>query len=490
MTQLNTDLYFLLPEIFIGSITIFLLIWSTFQITMHKINAESILKNLITLVITTTILGFILMLNNLNITKTICYENLVINNYTTNIKLLIILFTIFFLSLIKYSEKQNFPTDFESIILKMLSLSAMLILTSANDFVILYLSLELQSLCFYILTASKKTSRFSLEGGLKYFIVGALSSSFLLFGISLIYGLTGSTNFSNLYQLTIIIQNTPILLKLGFILLLCSFLLKLTAVPFHIWSPDVYEGAPLSITIFFSTIPKIAIFSIFIRLIFSVFLQFHNLWHPIFVLSSILTIIFASFATLYQKKLKRFLAYSSISHIGYMLMGLSTGTMLGLHSFFLYLLIYVTTIFCFFGLLILIKKNTNKNLIYLTDLLNPNTIHPLYKFTFILLLFSIAGIPPLWGFFIKFQIFLSLIDLHSYILVALGILTSTTSTYYYIRLIKIINFEKFINLNYKKYTLDSTIAILIIFSGSLLISLFLTTTNILLLPTHELSILL
>lgn len=201
---------------------------------MHKINAESILKNLITLVITTTILGFILMLNNLNITKTICYENLVINNYTTNIKLLIILFTIFFLSLIKYSEKQNFPTDFESIILKMLSLSAMLILTSANDFVILYLSLELQSLCFYILTASKKTSRFSLEGGLKYFIVGALSSSFLLFGISLIYGLTGSTNFSNLYQLTIIIQNTPILLKLGFILLLCSFLLKLTAVPFHI----------------------------------------------------------------------------------------------------------------------------------------------------------------------------------------------------------------------------------------------------------------
>ena len=231
------------------------------------------------------------------------------------------------------------------------------------------------------LAAFKRTSHLSTEAGLKYFVLGALSSSFLLFGMSLIYGFTGSTNFIEISKSILNstnLENITNTFILGFILILCGFLFKLTAVPFHIWSPDVYEGAPLLVMIFFSTVPKLAIFCFFTKLIYTTFFDLYFIWQPVLITTATLTILFSSIAALYQKKIKRFLAYSSINHVGYMLMSLGTGTLLGVHAFFLYIFIYILTMFTFFSILISLKKETNKNIIYITDLLYLKKIYSDY----------------------------------------------------------------------------------------------------------------
>jgi NADH-quinone oxidoreductase subunit N len=370
----------------------------------------------------------------------------------------------------------------------MFSVFAILVLISANDLVTVYLSIELQSLCLYVLAAFKRTSQFSSEAGLKYFVLGAFSSSILLFGMSLLYGFSGSTNFSEISQITIstlnLQDNLPYAFQLGFIFLLCGFLFKLTAVPFHVWSPDVYEGSPLVTTIFFSTIPKLAIFGFFTKILFTTFFSLYFLWQPLLSTIAALTIIFATLAALYQKKIKRFLAYTSINHVGYMLMGLSTGTLTGLHSFFLYIIIYLLTMFTFFGIFLSLKKKNNKNLIYLTDLLFMDKIHPINKLVLILSLFSMAGIPPLIGFFSKFYIFFAAIETKYYFLVIIAIICSTLSAFYYIRIIKIINFEKIDNFNNWKEQ-EKTVTLLYIIGGALVSSFFILSPNFLVLKAYQ-----
>lgn len=421
-----------------------LLLWTLDLTTRFQTWNKVLIQNLLFLLVEIHIITGLLFLNNLNYTKSLFYESLISNNYTVVIKLIVILLSSIFLLIIKDQTQQHFSERFEFLILIALTVFSLFLLISAQDLITFYLSIEMQSLCLYVLAAFKRTSRLSTEAGLKYFILGALSSSLLLFGMSMIYGFVGSTNFNMIIKCIIntdTIEKLPFTFSLGIILLLCGLLFKLTAVPFHIWSPDVYEGAPLLIMIFFSTIPKFAIFCFFAKILYSTFYDLYFIWQPLLLLTASLTITFSSIATLYQKKIKRFLAYSSINHVGYMLMSLSTGTLLGLNSFFLYIIVYVITIFTFFCILLSLKRKENKSILYITDLLYTKTVHPIIQIGIILIFFSMAGIPPLIGFFAKFYVFFAAIESNFYFLLSLSILCSTLSAFYYIRIIKIMNFE-------------------------------------------------
>lgn len=475
---------YFIPELFLITTLLFLLIWNVL-ITTNYSNIKTTLKT-INLIIEIFSITAVLYFFNLNKTQTIFYNSLLIDNFTTKIKLFIIIFSIiFYIFTYQYLKNNTNLKDFEIPILLAISIFSILILISTYDLITFYLSIEMQSLCFYILTAIQRNSRFSSEAGLKYFILSACSSSLLLFGIALIYGATGSTNFEDITKFITISQNFfSNSLKIGFLFLLIGFLFKLTAVPFHIWSPDVYEGAPLIITIFFSTIPKFAIFILFIKLLFTIFYNLINIWQPLLIITSTLSILFGSIAALYQKKLKRFLAYTSINHIGYMLMSIATGTLLGLHAFFIYIIIYIITMFSFFGLIASLKKSNNKNLIYLTDLLHLKNVNKFNKIFFIILLFSLAGIPPLFGFFTKLYIFFSLIDAAFYYLTVFAIITSTLSTFYYLRIIKIINIEKV--QVWKTISQKQFFNVNLITYGTLFILLFFFFPNFLFLTTYNL----
>lgn len=483
-----TDIFIFLPELFFSSCGLILLVWSlNFNFKTIKFKQKWI-KTLVYLFLETQIITLLLLTNNFNKEKIIFYDSFISNNYSIIIKILILSSTILFTILTINQIIQQFATNFEFIILLLFVTFSLLVLVSSNDFITLYLSLELQSLSIYILVSFKKKLQFSSEAGLKYFILGSLSSSLLLFGISLIYGATGSTNFHDIMKISSInIEFTSIFI-LGLILLICGLLFKLTAVPFHIWSPDIYEGAPFIIMIFLATIPKLAVFSIFIKILYSIFFNLQFIWQPILLFTAIITILFSSIITLYQKKIKRFFAYSSISHVGYMLAALSTGTILGLQSVFVYLLIYLVTIFLFFGILLSIQNKNNKNLIYLIDFLTFKNNYPIIKIILVLLFFSIAGIPPLMGFFSKFYIFFSLVDTKYYILGVVIVICSTLSTFYYIRIIKILTFEK----NNKPIILllhQNTPTYLYLALTSVLIIFFISTPNLLLIETYYLTLL-
>jgi len=241
--------------------------------------------------------------------------------------------------------------------------------------------------------------------------------------------------------------------------------------------------------IFFSTIPKLAIFCFFTKLIYTVFFELYFIWQPILIVTSFFTILVSSIVTVYQKKIKRFLAYSSINHVGYMLMSLSTGTLIGAHAFFLYILIYMITMFTFFSILTSLKKDNNKNIIYITDLLYIKKIHPITRLAITFIFFSMAGIPPLIGFFAKFYVFFAAIETSYYLLLVISIACSTLSAFYYIRVIKIINFEKTFNLNIIKFK-PNTLTYSYILTGLLLTTLFVIVPNFLITETYYLALLL
>jgi len=312
----------------------------------------------------------------------------------------------------------------------------------------MYLTIELQSLCFFVLAASKRNSEFSTEAGLKYFILGAFSSGILLFGCSMIYGFTGVTNFEELAK---ILTGLSLLnnsysssgLVLGLIFVAVGFLFKLTAVPFHQWAPDVYEGSPTSVTAFFALTPKIAIFGVFLRLFFYCFYDLMIPWQKLLFVCSLGSMLLGSLGAMSQKKIKRLLAFSSIGHIGYMLIGMTCGTVEGIQALLLYLVIYVfMTLNVFAVLLSLKEEGKDIRIKYISDLGLLGKTNPLLAFTLSLTMFSLAGIPPLAGFCSKFYIFFAALGSSLYVLAFAGVISSVISCFYYIRIIKIIYFEK------------------------------------------------
>lgn len=454
----ENDFKSILPEFFLIVITIILLIYGVIYSTSKKNNYPSLLTPTSWLCLLSYIFTFLLIINNPISNSLIFYNTLIIDYFTYFFKLLIILGSFFSVIIsIDYTKKEAF-NSFEYIILIMFATCSMMLLTSSMDFISMYLTIELQSLCFYVIAAFKRNSEFSTEAGIKYFLLGAFSSGLLLFGCSLIYGFTGTTNLLQLSKIFLCenVDNfivAPLEItslracELGMIFILVGFLFKLTAAPFHMWAPDVYEGAPTSVTAFFAITPKVAILGIFLRIFLESFYNFMEPWQTILIFSSIASMLIGSLAAMSQNKLKRLLAFSSIGHVGYLLIGFSCGTIEGLQSLLIYLIIYIVMTINFFAIILSPVKrdfihSIKNRLKYTTDLSMLAKTNPLLALTLTITLFSMAGIPPLAGFYSKAFLFFASVSSTMYLLAILGVLTSVISCFYYIRIIKIMYFEK------------------------------------------------
>ncbi len=323
-------------------------------------------------------------------------------------------------------------------ILVLSSILGMMVMISSNDLILFYVGLELQSLALYVLASFNRDNLLSSESGLKYFVLSALSSGLLLYGCSLLYGFSGSTNF---FIIAENLTNDNLALTFGSVFILVGLAFKISAVPFHMWAPDVYEGSPTSVTFFFSILPKIAALAVFIRFLYVPFINLIDQWQIIIVFLSIASMIFGSIAAIGQKNLKRLVAYSSISHMGYALAGLSTGTNQGVQSSITYISIYMFMNMAIFSCLFMLKKD-EKYYENIEDLSGLSKNHPLLSFSFLIVLFSLAGIPPLAGFFAKFYIFSAVIEESMYFLAIVGLLSTVIAAFYYLRIIKIIYFDR------------------------------------------------
>ncbi len=383
------------------------------------------------------------------------------DSFSIFIKTLILISSLFILYSSQVFIKENNISKFEYPIIFLIAILGMFFMVSANDLILFYLGLELQSLALYILTAIDRDNLRSTESGIKFFILSALSSGLLLYGCSLLYGFTGSTNFEIINK-ELTSENIGAVFAMVFILVGLAF--KVSAVPFHMWTPDVFEGSPSSITSFFAIVPKIAGIAVFIR-----FMQipFENIlieWQSIVIFLSIASMILGAVAAIGQKNIKRLIAYSSIGHIGYALAGIATGTSSGYSSSVLYIAIYAVMNLGIFGCIFLMKKD-GKYTEEINDLSGISKKHPLISLSFLIILFSLAGIPPLGGFFAKFYVFMTVIESEMYTLAIIGLLTTVISAFYYLKIIKIIYFDEIVKPldENKNFSISGTIFISCVF---------------------------
>jgi NADH-quinone oxidoreductase subunit N len=327
---------------------------------------------------------------------------------------------------------------FEYAILVLLSTLGMMVLISAGDLISLYLGLELMSLALYVVAASNRDNAKSTEAGLKYFVLGALSSGMLLYGASLIYGFTGTVTFAGLAAS---IKTGGIGTAFGLVFLLAGLCFKVSAVPFHMWTPDVYEGAPTPVTAFFATAPKVAALAVFTRVTLTAFPSILTQWQQIVVFVSIASMALGSFAAIGQRNIKRLMAYSSIGHMGFALVGLAAGTVEGAQGVLVYVSIYVAMTLGSFAIILSIKRN-GQNFENISDFAGLSRTNPLLAFFFAMLLFSLAGVPPLAGFFAKWYVFVAAIKAGLFTLSVIGVLTSVVGAYYYLSIVKTMYFDE------------------------------------------------
>ena len=454
--MINFELIF--PELFLSLSIMFLLILGVF-----KKNSSKIIQNisLIVLLITAVII-FNETLGNEEIK--IFNESIVID-YLSSFMKIITLLSAFLVLVISTSYLKAFKIfKIEYPILILSSVLGMMIMISSNDLIVFYMGLELQSLALYVLATFNRDQLKSSEAGLKYFVLSALSSGLLLYGCSLIYGFTGSTNFNVIASQ---LNANDYALTFGIVFVLVGLAFKISAVPFHMWAPDVYEGSPTSVTLFFTMVPKIAALTVFIRFLYVPFLDLIDQWQIILIFLSIASMLFGAIAAIGQTNLKRLVAYSSIGHVGYTLAGLATGTNDGIQSSIIYFTIYIIMNLGLFSCLLMMKRN---NVYYenIEDLSGLSKNHPLLSLCLLIILFSLAGIPPLAGFFAKFYIFKSVLEQSMYFLAIVGLLSTVVAAFYYLRIIKIIYFDK----EKEKYDIDHSMWLKFSLSVSTLIILF------------------
>ena len=328
---------------------------------------------------------------------------------------------------------------FEFPVLVLLATTGMLMMISANDLIALYVGLELQSLSLYVVAAFDRRSARSSEAGLKYFVLGALSSGMLLYGASLIYGFTGSTLFTDIAA-SVQPSGTNLGLIFGLVFLITGLAFKISAVPFHMWTPDVYEGAPTPVTAFFAAAPKLAAMALTVRTLFAAFPSVTPEWQQIVTFLAIASMALGAFAAIGQRNIKRLMAYSSIGHMGYALVGLAAGTAEGVQGVIIYLAIYLAMTLGTFACILAMRRN-GRMVEDIDQLAGLSITSPMMAFLLAMLLFSLAGIPPLAGFFAKFYVFLAAINAGLYALAVIGVLLSVVGAYYYLRIVKIMYFD-------------------------------------------------
>src|SRR5689334_2772292 len=327
---------------------------------------------------------------------------------------------------------------FEYSILVLLSTLGMMVLISAGDLISLYLGLELMSLALYVVAASNRDNVKSTEAGLKYFVLGALSSGMLLYGASLVYGFTGTVSFAGIAAAA---KVGNIGLVFGIVFLFAGLCFKVSAVPFHMWTPDVYEGAPTPVTAFFASAPKVAALAVFTRVALTAFPGIVPQWQQIVVFVAIASMALGSFAAIGQTNIKRLMAYSSIGHMGFALVGLASGTVEGAQGVLVYIAIYVAMTLGTFAVILSMKRN-GQPMELISDFSGLSRTNPLLAFFFAMLLFSLAGIPPLAGFFAKWYVFVAAIKADLFTLAVIGVLTSVVGAFYYLTIIKVMYFDE------------------------------------------------
>ena len=427
--MINLDLVF--PEIFLALSIMFLLMVGVF-----KKSSDILVYNLSVIIL---IILLALNINLFSINEQFLFNNSYkIDSLSLFMKSLTIVTAIFvMISSTTYLKYLNI-LKIEYPILILSSILGMMVMISSNDLIVFYLGLELQSLALYVLASFNRDNILSSESGLKYFVLSALSSGLLLYGCSLVYGFSGSTNFTIISSSSLNIEYGVIF---GLVFIIVGLAFKISAVPFHMWAPDVYQGSPTAVTLFFAALPKVAALTVFIRFLFVPFMNLIDQWQTILIFISIASMLFGAVAAIGQSNLKRLIAYSSIGHMGYALAGLASGTNQGIQSSVTYIAIYLVMTLAFFSCLFMLRK---KNVFYekIDDLNGLSTNHPILSLALLIVLFSLAGIPPLAGFFAKFYIFMSVIEQSMYFLAIVGLLSTVVAAFYYLRLIKIIYFDK------------------------------------------------
>ena len=323
-------------------------------------------------------------------------------------------------------------------ILVLTATAGMMTMISANDLITLYLGLELMSLSLYVLAAIQRDSVRSTEAGLKYFVLGALSSGMLLYGASLVYGFTGTVSFPGIAAA---VKVPSIGLVFGLVFVLAGLAFKVSAVPFHMWTPDVYEGAPTPVTAFFSAAPKVAAMAILVRVAIDAFPNIMPQWQQIVIFLSIASMVLGAFAAIGQRNIKRLMAYSSIGHVGYALVGLAAGTATGVAGVLVYMAIYLAMTLGTFACILAMRRN-GKAVEEIDELAGLARTQPLVAFLLGALLFSLAGIPPLAGFFAKFYVFLAAIEAQLFALAVIGVVASVIGAYYYLRIVKLMYMDE------------------------------------------------
>ena len=427
-----TNLALVFPEIFLSLSIMFLLILGVF-----KKNSSKLIQNISLIILLIT--SVITLNETLGIQETLLFNSSVVIDYLSSFMKIVTLLAAFLVLVISSNYLKTlkiFKIEYPILILS--SVLGMMIMISSNDLIVFYMGLELQSLALYVLATFNRDQLKSSEAGLKYFVLSALSSGLLLYGCSLIYGFTGSTNFNIIANQ---LNSNEYAITFGIVFILVGLAFKISAVPFHMWAPDVYEGSPTSVTLFFTMVPKIAALTVFIRFLYVPFLNLIDQWQMILIFLSIASMLFGAIAAIGQTNLKRLIAYSSIGHVGYTLAGVATGSNDGIQSSVIYITIYILMNLGLFSCLLMMKRN-NKYFEDIEDLSGLSKNHPLMSLSLLVILFSLAGIPPLAGFFAKFYIFKSVLEQSMYFLAIVGLLSTVVAAFYYLRIIKIMYFDK------------------------------------------------
>lgn len=377
--------------------------------------------------------------------------------FTKTLKIVILISTLGSLFLAKSFYKNKVDIFIKEYIpLILLSVVGMFFLVSANNLLSFYIALELQSLPLYILASIHRDDAKSSESGLKYFILGALSSGIILFGLSLIYGFTGATDFAQISQFVAIEQHRSLALTVGLVLLIIGLCFKVSAVPFHMWTPDVYQGSPSPVTAFFATAPKVAAVGVFVKFLYVPFLSLEFDWKQVVMFVAAASMIVGAIGAIKQSNFKRVIAYSSIGHMGFILAGLTVANAEGLSSIILYLIIYTLLSLSIFAVILVVQRNNNNGISIFSGISKTN---PIFALAILVLMFSLAGVPPFAGFFSKFFILSALVAKNYYPLAVLGVVSSVIAAFYYLRIIKIVYFDES---NDYKFTFDSSLKIVLI----------------------------
>ncbi len=432
------DLMPALPEIFLGCAAMALLLLGAFQ-------GDRAAREIAWLAVVALIVDVALVLSPLAAhgpqRRVSFYGMFITDGFGAYAKVLVLLGAALTLVVaMPYNERQRIARP-EFAVLTLIATLGMLMMISANDLLSLYVSLELQSLSLYVMASFERDNVRSSEAGLKYFVLGALASGMLLFGTSMVYGFAGTTQFDALAKLFADGGTASIGLVIGIVFIAVGLAFKCSAVPFHMWTPDVYEGAPTPVTAFFSVAPKTAALILFVRVMVEPFGGLVVEWRQIIWFIAVASMLLGSFAAINQRNIKRLMAYSSIGHVGYALIGLAAGSTAGVRGLLVYMAIYLFMNVGTFAVILCMRRD-GRMVEEIADLAGLSRTQPALAFALGVFMFSMAGIPPLAGFFAKLYIFLAAIDAGLYVLAVIGVLASVVGAFYYIRIVKLMYFDE------------------------------------------------